>query len=162
MPRKPTGKRPGRPKIPLVTPDLDEADLSKKLPPKPIDFEAVLHWMDLGATAAEIAGAFRVGTATLDRRLREQTGLGFGELKEKVSGGLKIQLRRNQFNLTKTNATMGIWLGKIWLGQKEDASELKELIVNELRAGIRHLSQEPGSKAASQSRMEIEPPLPDS
>ena len=26
MPRKPTGKRPGRPKIPLVTPDLDEAD----------------------------------------------------------------------------------------------------------------------------------------
>ena len=162
MPRKPTGKPPGRPKIPLVTPDLDEDDLAQKLPAKPIDFEAVLHWLDLGATAEEIAGAFRVGVRTLDRRLNERLGFGFGELKKRVCGGAKIQLRKNQFNLTKTNATMGIWLGKIWLGQKEDASELKELIVNELRAGIRHLSQEPRGETASRPALEAEQSLPDS
>lgn len=114
----------GRPKIPLITEDIE--DLEKKLPPKPIDFEAVLHWMDLGATAEEIAGAFRVGVRTLDRRLREKTGLGFGDLKEKVCGGAKIQLRKNQFRLTKSNATMGIWLGKQWLDQRDHPQELVE------------------------------------
>jgi|GEM_PF-634443 len=128
-------KSSGRPRIPLITPDLDQEGLTDKLPPKPIDFEAVLHWMDLGATAEEIAGAFRVGVRTLDRRLQEHTGMGFGELKEKVCGAAKIALRKNQFNLTKTNATMGIWLGKQWLGQKEEPKtiegfngELKEFI----------------------------------
>ena len=72
MPKKRTGKPPGRPKIPLITPDLDEDDLAKKLPPKPVDFEAVLHWLDLGATAEEIAGSFRIGVRTLDRRLNER------------------------------------------------------------------------------------------
>lgn len=31
----------------------------------------------------------------------------------------KISLRRNQFKLSETNATMGIWLGKQLLGQKD-------------------------------------------
>jgi len=112
----------GRPRIPLVTPDLDENGLSDKLPSKVIDFEAVLYWMDLGATAEEIAGAFRVGVRTLDRRLIEHTGMGFGELKEKTCGAAKIKLRRNQFNLSETNASMAIWLGKVWLGQKEEVT----------------------------------------
>lgn len=146
MPRKPTGGKAGRPRIPLITPDLDEDGLSDKLPPKKIDFEAVLYWIDLGATAADIAGFFRVGVNTLDRRLREYLGMGFGELKEKVCGTVKIQLRKNQFEMSRKNATMAIWLGKQWLGQKENVSELKDLVVHELRAGIRQISQESGSE----------------
>ena len=57
---------------------------------------------------------------------------------------------------------MGIWLGKIWLGQKEDVSELKELIVNELRAGISQLSQESRGQAASITTVETEQSLSDS
>ena len=162
MARKLTGKPPGRPKIPLITPDLDEDDLAKKLPPKPIDFEAVLYWMDLGSTAEEIAGAFRVGVRTLDRRLNEKLGMGFGELKKRVCGMAKIQLRKNQFNLTKTNATMGIWLGKQWLGQKDDVNELKDLVIHELRAGIRQLSEESRSQDDQQPGMASQQSIPHS
>ncbi len=146
MSKKPKeNSRGGRPRIPLVTPDLDENGLSKKLPPKEIDFEAVLHWMDLGATAEEIAGAFRVGVRTLDRRLREHTGLGFGDLKEKACGAAKIQLRRNQFHLTKTNAAMGIWLGKQWLGQKDDVKPM-EGFNGELKDFMEFLKHKYGNK----------------
>jgi hypothetical protein len=31
----------------------------------------------------------------------------------------KVSLRRNQFALSKKNAAMAIWLGKVWLGQRE-------------------------------------------
>lgn len=110
--------RRGRPRIPEVTPDI--GDLEGKLPPKPIDYDAVLHWMDLGATQEEIAGSFRISVSTLYRRLFEKYGMNFDELKEKVCGPAKIALRRNQFHLSKTNASMAIWLGKVWLGQKDE------------------------------------------
>ncbi len=117
IPRNQRKSRAGRPRIPEVTPDIP--DLDGKLPPKPIDYDAIMHWMDLGATAEEIAGSFRISVSTLDTRLKEKFNKNFSELKETVCGPAKISLRRNQFNLTKTNAAMAIWLGKQWLGQKE-------------------------------------------
>jgi hypothetical protein len=33
---------------------------------------------------------------------------------------LKIQLRKNQMELSKKSAAMGIWLGKQYLGQKDN------------------------------------------
>jgi hypothetical protein len=32
-----------------------------------------------------------------------------------------MSLRRYQFDLAENNATMAIWLGKQWLGQKDEA-----------------------------------------
>lgn len=113
-------KGAGRRRIPLVTPDIGE--LEGKLPPKPIDFEAVMYWMDLGATAEEIAGCFHISVDTLVNRLVEKTGLNFSELRERICGASKIKLRRNQFNLSETNSSMAIWLGKVWLGQKEEVT----------------------------------------
>ena len=125
--KKKKGKAGGRPKIPLITPDLGEVDKKGKIPPRPIILEDVYYWMDLQATAEEISGSFRVSVATLNRRLKEATGLSFGELKEKLCGGCKIKLRKNQLDLSRTSAAMAIWLGKIWLGQK-DVEHLKEVI----------------------------------
>ena len=113
------GRKGGRPRIPIITPDLGEVGLEGKLPPKPIDLDVILHWIDLGATAEEIAGSFRISFMTLNKALKELTGLGFEELKNKCCGGAKIALRKNQFALAKNNATMSIWLGKQWLGQKD-------------------------------------------
>lgn len=113
-------RRVRRPKIPMVTPDLETEGLAGKIKPRVIDFEQVLYWMDLGATEAEIAGAFRVGVNTLSRRLHEELGMGFAELKEKLCGAVKIKLRHNQINLSASNASMAIWLGKQWLDQRED------------------------------------------
>ena len=117
----------GRPKIPLITPDLGDG-IADKLPPLPIVLEDVYYWMDIGATEEEIAGSFRVSVKTLRRRLVETTGLTFGQLKEKVCGQSKINLRKNQFKMSENNASMAIWLGKVLLGQKEDNEVRDQLI----------------------------------
>src|ERR1051326_3127687 len=101
--------RTGRPRIPLVTENI--GSLEEKLPSRPIVFEQVLYWMDLGAPAEEIAGSFRVSVDTLSRRLKEQTNHTFAELKEKCCGAAKLKLRNNQFKLSEKNASMAIWLG---------------------------------------------------
>ena len=116
---KKTPKKNGRPKIPVFVEDL-KIDGLGKLKSKTIDLEQVLHWIDVGATAEEIAGSYRLSVDTLNRRLIDFTGLGFAELKEKLSGKTKIKLRESQFKLAETNATMSIWLGKIVLGQSEN------------------------------------------
>lgn len=114
MPRKPSGKPNGRPKIPVVP-----VPWNGELPPKQIDLNQVLYWVELQATAEEVAGSFRVTVETLDRKLIEAFGIGFVELKKRASGACKIALRNHQFAQAEKNATMAIWLGKVWLGQKE-------------------------------------------
>lgn len=88
---------------------------------KEINLDQVLYWMGLQATAEEIAGSFRVSVDTLDLRLKEHFGMNFSSLKKTLGDGAegKLLLRRNQFDLSRTNASMGIWLGKQWLGQKD-------------------------------------------
>lgn len=108
----------GRPRIPLVTPDL--AGLEGKLKPKPINIDEVIYWMNLSATCEEIAGSFYVSVSTLVRRLKEEFGMTFDELKKMCCGAAKLALRRNQFKMSEKNASMAIWLGKNWLGQKDD------------------------------------------
>ncbi len=127
-------KKMGRPRIPMITEDL--GPLEKKLPPRPIILDQVIYWMDLGAPAEEIAGSFRVSVDTLYRRLIEETGLTFAELKEKSCGSAKLKLRNNQFKMSENNATMAIWLGKMWLGQcdpdKQAIVTLDKAIISEL------------------------------
>lgn len=118
MPRKPTGKPSGAPKI-----KVSEVT-SGNLPPKEINLDQVLYWIELQATAEEIAGAFRVSVDTLDNRLKIAFGMGFSDLKKRCSGMSKISLRRFQFQQAEKNASMAIWLGKVWLGQKEVKEEI--------------------------------------
>ena len=117
----------------MVCRDLGE--LADKLPQKVIILEQVLHWMDLGSTAEEIAGSYRVSIDTLNARLEEMTGFGFSKLKERVCGQVKVNVRRNQYRLSEKNATMAIWLGKVWLGQRDPDKSEVFLISNEAAAG---------------------------
>lgn len=120
----------GRPRIPAFTPDL--GPLADKLPPRPINWEQVLYWMNLDATQEEIAGSFHVSVDTLSRRMNEEYGYGFAELKEKACGALKIGLRNNQYKLSAKNAAMAIWLGKIWLGQRDPDKAKESTLLNML------------------------------
>ena len=47
----------------------------------------------------------------------------FSAIYKKLSSGGKRSLRRYQFDLAKTNATMAIWLGKQWLNQRDTPQE---------------------------------------
>jgi hypothetical protein len=132
MPRKPTGKPSGRPKIKTkapTDPNAPPAQWNGTVPEKEINLDQVLYWIELQATAEEVAGAFRVSTDTLDRRLREAFGMGFAELRKRCNGLHKLSLRRYQFQQAQRSATMAIWLGKIWLGQRETI--VTETIVKE-------------------------------
>lgn len=69
-------------------------------------------------TEEEIAGFLGVAVETLHNESNEKT---FSECIKKGMQKGKASLRMNQFRLSKTNATMAIWLGKQFLGQKEES-----------------------------------------
>ncbi len=117
-PRHPCGKliiipkvgKYGRHKIPLIT----------EPPPKQIILEQVLYWLDLQATAEEVAGSFHVSVETLNARIMDHFGMTFTDLRKRCVGQAKLSLRRFQFKQAEKSTTMAIWLGKQWLGQKDD------------------------------------------
>ena len=70
-------------------------------------------------TEEEICGVLNCDDATLCRWCKTVYGRTFADVyKEKRQGG-KASLRRQQFKIAKTNATMSIWLGKQYLGQSD-------------------------------------------
>lgn len=73
----------------------------------------------LHCTQEEIAGFFDCSADTIDRWCKRTYKENFAEVfKQKRSAG-RISLRRTQFAMAQTNATMAIWLGKQWLKQAE-------------------------------------------
>lgn len=75
----------------------------------------------LMCTQEEICGFFGCHTDTLDRFIKQNYGeeYTFNRIYPILSANGKISLRRNQFELSKTNASMAIFLGKQYLDQRE-------------------------------------------
>ncbi len=68
-------------------------------------------------TMEEAAGWFGVSEKTIRRRLER------AEFREVWDAGImkgKVSLRRTQFEMAKTSATMAIFLGKQYLGQRDE------------------------------------------
>ena len=70
-------------------------------------------------TGEEIAGILDMDYDTLNRKLKQETGLKFTEYFKKKSAGGKASLRRRQFSMSETSPAMSIWLGKQYLGQHD-------------------------------------------
>ena len=80
----------------------------------------------------------KVSEDTVERWCKRTYGENFAEAYKKHSAGGKISLRRNQFKLAETNATMAIWLGKQYLNQRDrvdvkllDAQERAEAAITD-------------------------------
>lgn len=84
-----------------------------------IDEEQFKGLCSIQCTLQEIAAWFKCSEDTIERWCKRQFKLSFAEAYKKYSVGGKISLRRYQFRMAEHNATMAIWLGKQWLGQKE-------------------------------------------
>ena len=94
----------------------------KKLgrPKKPISQKQFEELCGIQCTEEEICAVLDVLDQTLNTWCKETYGRTFLEIfKEKREAG-KMSLRRKQWNLAETNATMGIWLGKQYLGQRDE------------------------------------------
>lgn len=105
-------------------------------PKIPIDFAKLADMCAILCTKAECAHLLGCSEDTIDRRLVEETGEGFAAFYEKHSSQGKSSLRRAQFSTAMSgNATMQIWLGKQWLGQRDTQyiagdEEAAPLVVN--------------------------------
>ena len=96
-------------------------------PTKEFDKKAFADLIGFGCGQDEICWFFRdrdtgkpANPDTLSRWCKRTYGLNFQEYKDKMGlMPLKIQLRKNQLDLSKKSAAMAIWLGKQYLDQKD-------------------------------------------
>lgn len=89
-------------------------------PEKKISQKQFEELCKIQCTKEEILSVLCVCEETLDKWCKNTYGTTFsGAFKEKREGG-KMSLRRMQWNLAEKNATMGIWLGKQYLGQRDN------------------------------------------
>ena len=85
-----------------------------------IDWEAVDKLCALQCTGEEIAGFLKVDYDTLNARVKEAFGLAFSDYFAQKRGNGKVSLRRKQYEKALAgDTTMLIWLGKQYLGQKD-------------------------------------------
>ena len=80
----------------------------------------------LWCTEKEIADWFNCSTDTIDRWCRREYNQSFAECFKKFSSKGKIALRRNQLKLSEKSAAMAIFLGRNYLGQKNNDIETDE------------------------------------
>ena len=82
-------------------------------PKKQIDYDVVLKLASIMCTQEEIASFLGISVKTLQRDDE------FSRIYKEGQGKGKISLRRSQFKIAERNASMAIWLGKQYLGQRD-------------------------------------------
>lgn len=97
-------------------------------------------------TEEEICAVFDVSKDTLLRWCKRTYKKSFAEVfKEKKACG-KISLRRSQWKMAERNATMAIWLGKQYLGQKDVVEQKSDVkldngFIEALNAAVEEVEQ---------------------
>lgn len=87
-----------------------------------LEYMALIH-----CTQKEMAGIMHVDEATLNRLIKVRYKMSFSEFYERYSANGNMSLRRAQFKSAESgNTSMQIWLGKQWLGQRDQ----QEVTVN--------------------------------
>ena len=95
-------------------------------PRKEIDNKIFENLCGLQCTLEEIAGVFDCSVDTIERWCKREYGETFAETYKKHSAKGKMSLRRTQFKLAEKSAAMAIFLGKNYLGQKDNIIETDE------------------------------------
>lgn len=89
-------------------------------PRKAIDWKQLEKLCAIHCTGEECASVLGVSYDTLNDAIKRKGYTGFPEYFKKYSGPGKASLRRMQFKSAESgNATMLIWLGKQYLGQRD-------------------------------------------
>ena len=89
-------------------------------PQKEIDKKIFENLCGLQCTLEEIAGVFDCSADTIERWCKREYKETFAEVYKKHSAKGKTSLRRIQFKLAEKSAAMAIFLGKNYLGQKDN------------------------------------------
>lgn len=95
-------------------------------PKKQINKKQFEELCAIQCTREEICAVLDITEKTLDKWCNETYGMSFSLVFNQKRQGGKASLRRNQWNLAKSNPTMAIWLGKQYLNQRDKFEEEKE------------------------------------
>ena len=105
-------------------------------PRKEIDQKQFENLCGLQCTLEEICGWFDVTDKTLDSWCKRTYHASFSEVFKQKRGAGTISLRRSQWRLAEKNATMAIFLGKQFLGQRDSVdvavTDAKGIALDEL------------------------------
>lgn len=106
-----------------------------------VDWQNIEKLCSLMCTADEIAHFMGISIDTLSRRITEAHGCTFADYHKKHSVNAIISLRRAQWqNALDGNATLQIWLGKQYLGQKNNLDvTLEQLPAKDIRIAWREI-----------------------
>lgn len=91
-------------------------------PRKEIDSVAFEKLCGLQCTLEEIASFFNVSSDTIERWCEREYEKKFAEVFAEKRANGKISLRRTQWALAEKSPAMAIFLGKQYLGQRENVS----------------------------------------
>lgn len=84
-------------------------------------------------TEDEVLAWFNINESTLNRWCKRTYKETFAEVFRKKKEGGKISLRRRQWHLAEKSATMAIFLGKNYLGQRDERQIAVENIDNTVK-----------------------------
>lgn len=107
-------------------------------PKKEIDYNAVEKLAGMQCTQEEIANFLELSVRTLQRDEE------FCRIYKKGIDTGKMSLRRTQFKLAEKSASMAIFLGKQYLGQKDvvETQEVNNGIITELMEALKDVKED--------------------
>lgn len=120
--------------------------MARGRPPKEFDQKLFSDLISIGCSEEEVCWMFRDENGkvpkadTISRWCERTYGMNFREYSKKNRlMRLKIELRRNQLELSKKSAAMAIWLGKQYLDQRDTPLTIETTRENDdpLSAAIR-------------------------
>lgn len=105
----------------------------------------------LQCSKGEIAGFFDVSEDSIDRFCKKYYGESFAVVLDKKSAQGKISLRRAQFKLAERSAAMAIFLGKNYLGQKDNIEEVDTTALDRLDSILKGIQQNAAADVQSET-----------
>jgi hypothetical protein len=122
-------------------------------PKKVIDWPAVAKLCLIHCTEEEIANCLETTVETLHARCKDDHGVKFSEYYAEKAAHGKKSLRRKQNQMAlKGDRVMLIWLGKQWLGQRDEqhiktsaepnAEDVRQLTTEQIRAELARIEKE--------------------
>lgn len=127
--------------------------------PEKIDKEMFEKLCAMMCTQEEIAGFFDCHIDTVNNFCKREYKETFSEVFKKKSATGKISLRRTQWKLAESNTTMAIFLGKQYLGQRDNVLEDNEEAiskVNNILVSIKNVAMETSKAIEDKNVIEVE------
>lgn len=131
-------------------------------PQKEINWTLFEDLCSLQCTQKEICAVMHIHRETLKLKVEEHYEEEYSVVFERLSESGKASLRRMQFKIAKRHAGMAIFLGKQWLGQKDNEAMIQippEMMENykKLMNQLSQLQVDAQTKKELSTTAEIEP-----